>query len=120
MLQGAGAKNILGQKESSILDEISPSKKNHVSVLVSMLNEKNKYIRQLHKKIDKLNDLIYSNASPGRKPLGNKGKLSPSNLNKSRSNQNIQRAKSVQMIGGNPQTHRPKSKPKKNESSYVE
>jgi hypothetical protein len=44
--------------ESSVQDEVSPTKKNHITVLVSMLDEKNKYIKQLHKKIDKLNDII--------------------------------------------------------------
>jgi hypothetical protein len=36
----------------------NPSKKSHVTVLVTMLNEKNKYIKMLHLKIDKLNELI--------------------------------------------------------------
>jgi len=74
--------------DSFILEDASsPSKKNHISVLVSMLNEKNKYIRQLHKKIDKLNDLINTEkkTSPSRNIMS-KGKLSPSNLSKSRGN----------------------------------
>jgi len=47
MLQGASTKNlIMVPDESSILEDASsPSEKNHISVLVSMLNEKNKYIR---------------------------------------------------------------------------
>lgn len=89
MLQGASTKNlIMAPDDSSILEDASsPSKKNHISVLVSMLNEKNKYIRQLHKKIDKLNDLINTEkkTSPSRNIMS-KGKLSPSNLSKSRSN----------------------------------
>lgn len=44
--------------ESVIIDETSPNKNNHITIMVSMLNEKNKYIKVLHKKIDKLNDIL--------------------------------------------------------------
>ena len=40
-------------------DDQTPNKSsNHVTILVQMLNEKNKYIKVLHKKVDKLNKII--------------------------------------------------------------
>jgi hypothetical protein len=39
-------------------DDTTPNKQSHISILVSMLNEKNKYIKVLHKKVDKLNKIV--------------------------------------------------------------
>lgn len=63
-----------------------------------MLNEKNKYIKTLKKKINKLNDLVF-NSKGSEKRLGSHSKTrasqSPTQVAKSRSNNNMQRAKSA-------------------------
>ena len=46
--------------DSLLTDDATPNKKNHIGILVSMVNEKNKYIKDLHKKIDKLNEVIHN------------------------------------------------------------
>ncbi|CDW77939.1 UNKNOWN [Stylonychia lemnae] len=116
--------------DSNIQDEVSPTKKNHVTVLVSMLDEKNKYIKQLHKKIDKLNDIIANyqqnntvnyHDSIKRTASYNKSRFKQSSnqkdpyqnspsLSKSRSQQNIQRAKSSLQISNQPSNSRMKQK----------
>ena len=101
------------EESSSILDEVSPAKRegtgNHIAVLVSMLNEKNKYIRQLHKKIDKLNDMI---ASPSRQL-----KVSPATSTHSRDG--VKRTKSQQTINGK-KKQEPMGKKKGHELSMLE
>ncbi len=46
--------------KKNIFDE-SSEKKNHIQILVSMLDEKNEYIKVLHKKVDRLNVIISKN-----------------------------------------------------------
>ena len=50
---------MMQKRQKSSCDLGSPqNKKNHVQALVSMLDEKNKYIKVLHRKVDKLNEII--------------------------------------------------------------
>ena len=46
------------EQSSSKKHLVENSQKTHVSVLVSMLDEKNKYIKVLHRKIDKMSEMI--------------------------------------------------------------
>lgn len=90
-------------------------KKAHVKVLVSMLNEKNQYIRSLHKKIDQLNIMIDTNKQTQdqnqkavsilkQQQMQNES-LIKKHLPKSKSMHIMNRAKSAQSIG-----HRPTSR----------
>eukprot|EP00347_Sterkiella_histriomuscorum_P005758 403355381 len=126
--QQSNSKNI---DESSILEEISPNQKNHVNVLVQLLDDKNKYIKQLLKKVDKLTDLLKKNQIeiPAKTARDNQNELetyrkgsvsrlrvkaenqSPTNNSKSRSQFNMQRAKSAALIS-NIQKSKTKNKKK--------
>ena len=77
---------------------MTPNQSNHIKVLVSMLNEKNQYIKKLHRKVDKLNEIIQNSqlASNGLPTTRERySKLSPDNMKKSRSGVDMMRAKSA-------------------------
>ena len=109
--------SMLNNDENSMIsEEVSPShQKNHVQLLVTMLNEKNQYIKVLHNKIDKLNDIVHQiSANPDPDSvIKSKSKLqNEGSIGKSRSQQNIHRAKSASNIGSK---YKAKNTPDKNE-----